>query len=131
MEELPYDVFVFACNKLVDQIKEANIEVENIFGVPRGGLVVAVYLSHLLDKPVVLKPIDAKTLVVDDIADSGISLKPYITYHTAVVYYNQKHSVVVPDFYVFKTAKEFIKFPWETSETALIDYKVNVGTKPL
>lgn len=54
-----------------------GLDIKNIYGVPRGGLVVAVTLSHLLNKPLILdsKKITKKTLVVDDILDSGKTLE--------------------------------------------------------
>ena len=50
---------------------------KSIFGIPRGGLVLAVKLSHLLDIPLVLnrEDITGHTLIVDDIADSGGTLE--------------------------------------------------------
>ncbi|MFT4261204.1 MAG: phosphoribosyltransferase [Candidatus Woesearchaeota archaeon] len=52
--------------KKVGEIKN----VKDIFGIPRGGLIAAVILSHKLDLPLTNK-ITKQTLVVDEICDSG------------------------------------------------------------
>ena len=51
----------------------------DIYGVPRGGLVVAVALSHLLDLPMITDVglVSSSTLVVDDISDSGTTCRWY------------------------------------------------------
>src|SRR3989344_1396800 len=50
---------------------------KSIYGVPRGGLILGVVLSHRLGLPLKLKveELDQETLVVDDIADSGRTLE--------------------------------------------------------
>ena len=47
--------------------------IKNIYGVPRGGLLLAVMLSHRLNIPIVQERdrIGRNTLIVDDICDSG------------------------------------------------------------
>lgn len=46
-----------------------------IYGVPKGGLPLAVKLSNKLGIPLLLAPID-NCLIVDDIYDSGITIVP-------------------------------------------------------
>lgn len=45
-----------------------------VYGIPRGGLVLAVALSHRLGLPLV-ESVCASTLIVDDIRDSGATLE--------------------------------------------------------
>jgi len=120
MKELSYRAFLYACRKIA--IRARNLPIDNVYGIPRGGLVVAVYVSHLLDKPLVLAP-TRSTLIIDDIADSGKTLLGYQMqgYKTATIYYHKK-SLTKPDIYIYDTKGEFIKFPWETKNTARIDY---------
>ena len=47
-----------------------------VYGVPRGGLVLAVVLSHRLGLPLLLEP-TAGCLVVDDVYETGQTLAPY------------------------------------------------------
>lgn len=125
MEELTYDKFIFAVNKIADRIK--NFNVTSIYGIPRGGQVVAVYLSHLTGLPIVDNPKNAYTLIVDDIVDTGRTLEKYKAYmyaKTATIYYH-KQSVIEPDIWIFEKKDEFIKFPWETNKSAKVDYGNN------
>ena len=50
---------------------------KSVYGIPRGGLVVEVAISHRLGLPLKLKmeELDRDTLIVDDIADSGRTLE--------------------------------------------------------
>ena len=64
---------------LAEQIKQKDWDTTFIFGIPRGGLVLAVRLSHLLDIPLLIKdPLSneaiGNVLIVDDISDSGRTL---------------------------------------------------------
>lgn len=86
-----------------------------IYGVPRGGLIPAVMLSHILDIPMVLDMEHAKNsrlLVVDDIADSGKTLEKYGHHECATIFVNSKHCVLYPDYYSEKT-EDWIVFPYE------------------
>ena len=115
MEELTYDQFLFAARKIAQKSKEYDIE--SIYGIPRGGQVLAVYLSHLTDLPVVEeKDINEKTLIVDDIADTGETLIKFRDYIIATIYYH-KQSKVEPDIWIYKKNIEWILFPWETYDT--------------
>lgn len=91
-----------------------------VYGLPRGGLIFAVMLSHQLDIPLLHAPIK-NCLIVDDICDSGESLLHYYKnssafdkplYTIATMYYKE-NDLVVPDFYMYKKADKWIKFPWE------------------
>ena len=88
-------------------------------GIPRGGLVVAVRLSHLLDVPLIdstVHLLPTSTLVVDDIADTGRTLERFrkgcVHVYIATLYYH-KQSSVVPDFWVREKTDKWIVFPWE------------------
>ncbi len=99
---------------------------KNTYGIPRGGLVLAVVISHLLDVPVLLsrEDITRDTLIVDDIVDGGKTVQGLIlslggTFSVASIYFNES-SPVKPDFFVRKKEK-WVKFPWETMETSRYD----------
>ena len=50
--------------------KDYKGEIDSVYGIPRGGLVPAVYLSHLLKLPMNgFKPGGKNPIVIDDIAD--------------------------------------------------------------
>ena len=52
------------------------LEFSGIYGVPRGGLCLAVALSHKLKINLISEPIK-NSLIVDDIYETGITLKTY------------------------------------------------------
>ena len=117
LEKVSYEDFVFACRKITDRAKNFNID--SVFGIPRGGLVPAVYIAHMLNVPLNGFKINGKNpLVVDDIADTGQTLKPYKTfdYKIATIYYH-KQSVVEPDIWIYEKKDDWILFPWETEKS--------------
>lgn len=112
-----------AIEEIVRQIKEKEIQYnfDYILGIPRGGLVVAVALSHKLNLELVtenvydyVRKLQQKTLVVDDITDTGKTLLKFVDKSKIATLFWKKKSVVIPDFY-YKEAKkiEWVKFPWE------------------
>jgi len=115
MEELTYDQFLFAARKIAQKSK--GYDIESIYGIPRGGQVLAVYLSHLTGLPVIKeKDIKEKTLIIDDIADTGETLVKFKDYIIATIYYH-KQSKIEPDIWIYKKKDAWIKFPWETDAT--------------
>ena len=89
-----------------------------VYGVPRGGLFLAVYLSYQLDLSLIIvdrelggvKP--SRVLVVDDCVDTGKTMMKYKNlYDTAVLYY-KPWSIVAPTYYVL-TTEGWPVFPYE------------------
>ena len=103
--------------------------IKNIYGIPRGGLVVAVALSHLLNIPLVLEKrlISRKTLIVDDISDSGKTFEKIIKnkkYFGTLALYSTPWTRHIPTYYVrSKKQNNWIVFPWETIKTSKYDNK--------
>ena len=52
------------------------LEFSGIYGIPRGGLCLAVALSHKLKIKLISEPIK-NSLIVDDIYETGITLNPF------------------------------------------------------
>ena len=119
-----------AVDKMAIQYKKNNKDCVGIFGLPRGGLIFAVALSHRLDLP--LYPdmwygdCDDRILVVDDIADSGKTLEYYKNMERDVVIFTMhyhKQSSVIPDFWYEEKKDEWIVYPWEAKNSDKIqDY---------
>lgn len=103
---------------LADKITKDGKPVWGVYGLPRGGLVPAVILSHKLGVPLLLAPCE-NCVVVDDIADTGVTLQHFANkgYCIAVIWY-KACSKVVPDYYAMKSTKRnegaWIVFPWES-----------------
>jgi hypoxanthine phosphoribosyltransferase len=134
---------------LVEKIRKNGFEPDIIVGVSRGGWPPARVLSDLLDnpnlanvkaefylgvaetkgEPVITQPVSMivngkKVLIVDEVADTGKSLKlvkEHITgegaaeVKVATVYY-KPWSIVKPEYYEKETSR-WIVFPWEIRET--------------
>lgn len=134
---------------LSDQIKRGRFRPDVIVGVSRGGWPPARILSDLLEnpelanvktefyldvaktksEPVITQPVSVtvhgkRTLIVDDIADTGKSLRLVRSHlkeqsaadvKIATIYY-KPWSVVKPDWYERET-KHWVIFPWERRET--------------
>ena len=115
-ENYTWQEFAEDVDKIVQLIRESGRIFKNIYGPPRGGLVLAVCLSHQLGIPMILdeSEITAKTLVVDDIADTGETLFIY-AYHgnfIATLFY-KRHCLYIPDIWLREKTKKYIRFPWE------------------
>ena len=134
---------------LASKIRKANFKPDVIVGISRGGWPPARIMSDLLEnpelanvkaefylgvaktksEPVITQPVSVsvhgkKILIVDDVADTGKSLR-LVRLHLkeqgatdvkiATIYY-KPWSVVTPDWYERKTS-HWVIFPWERKET--------------
>jgi len=61
-----------------------------IFGVPRGGILIAQYICYTLNIPLLEKPCE-RCLVVDDLIDSGLTREEYKDYDFMVLINKQKN----------------------------------------
>lgn len=134
-----------ACIGLAHQIELYDYQLDVIVGVSRGGLVPANHLSQLLQVPLVSitysskigkgddknhnnyipQLTDKSILIVDDICDSGNTLKelstrylmkPGNTVYTAAIYYKAlKEPIYVPtlSWVTIPEFSDWIHFPWE------------------
>jgi len=98
-------------------------EISSIYGIPRGGLCLAVALSHKLNIKTTQKPIKS-SLIVDDIFETGLTLNSYKNIEDAKFFV--LFSKVNPQWWntVFLCNKhEWIVFPWENKNNILYDQK--------
>jgi hypoxanthine phosphoribosyltransferase len=134
---------------LASTVRKTGFKPEIIIGVSRGGWPPARVMSDLLEnpnvanvaaefyvgvaetkgEPVITQPVSVsvegkRVLVVDDVADTGESLRLVRSYleeqgatevKTATIYY-KPWSVMIPDYYE-KETRSWIIFPWERKET--------------
>ena len=126
--------------QLLYRIRTSELKFKNIYGLPRGGLIPSVMLSHRLEIPLVKGDIGPDTLIVDDICDSGETLDKFVKNHqtlysfpfnlkTAVLHYKPHTSCFEPTFHSKKWNKDvWLVYPWEKEDSETIqDYKVKVG----
>ncbi len=95
--------------------------ITGVYGIPRGGMIMAVRISYKMDIPLLMAPYKG-CLIIDDISDTGETLIHYDRntsgggeskgYHIVTMYY-RKGSLVVPEFYKFTKEEKWIVFPWE------------------
>ena len=110
----------------VDYIsKRCNIsELSGIYGVPRGGLCLAVALSHKLNVQIIETP-KKDSLIVDDVFETGLTLNKYKSIEGAkfFVLFSKKEPIWW-EAVNLSPQKEWIVFPWENKENALKEQKV-------
>ena len=87
---------------------------DGIWAPPRGGLPIAVCLSHSLNLPFLEKPESEKNLIVDDIADTHTMLEPFSKKgHTIATICYLRGSRFEPHIWLREKKDEWIVFPWE------------------
>jgi len=116
-------------DKLCKKILDSKFEVDFIYGFPRGGLPIAVHLSHFFNCKILYslqecyqQTINNKKniLFVDDIIDTGetyINVMPYLLYSTytktSTLYFKPRASfrpnIFIRDF----NNDDWIVMPWE------------------
>jgi len=90
-------------------------EFSGIYGIPRGGLCLAVALSHKLKINLISEPIK-NSLIVDDVFETGITLNNFK--HIEGVMFFVLFSKIRPTWWnsVYTSEKsEWIVFPWENT----------------
>lgn len=154
-ETLTWETYGQAARELAHQVADSGFRPDIILAIARGGLFAAgslgyalsvknLYVMNLefytgvgerLDMPVMLPPYldkvdltDAKILIVDDVADTGHTLKvvhefcqDVVAESQTAVLYEKPHSLVKCDF-VWKHTDLWINFPWST-DPPVVDAK--------
>ena len=127
---MSWDGFEMLTNKIANDIisytertnatfrnSDVPLTFSGVYGFPRGGLVLAVKLSHILNLPLLMAP-SPGCIVCDDISDSGYTLKKYsnCNYYTATLI-TRKGTESKPMFAGEEVAEDnWILFPWEHYE---------------
>ena len=91
------------------------LEFSGIYGVPRGGLCLAVALSHKLKINLISEPIK-NSLIVDDIYETGITLNTFKDIEGAMFFV--LFSKIKPTWWNtvnISKKREWIVFPWENT----------------
>ena len=115
---------------LVDTLCTAiqdHLIITSVHGVTRGGLIPAVMVSHKLNIPYVDTPTES-TLIIDDICDSGKTLKDANAVSTAVLHHKPHTSCYTPTLWSATCdGDEWIIYPWELEGSMTIqDYKLDI-----
>ena len=91
------------------------LDFSGIYGVPRGGLCLAVALSHKLKINLISEPIK-NSLIVDDVYETGITLKTFKNIEGAkfFVLFSKKKPTWWSSVYISEKS-DWIVFPWENN----------------
>lgn len=146
-EELDYAGFGIATRQLCQQVVDSGFEPDWIVAIARGGLLIGGAVAYALscknigvvnvefytdvderlEVPVMLPPAlnladlaDTKLLIVDDVADTGETLKlvvdtcaPVVAEIRSLVIYEKPRSIISAD-YVWRHTDQWINFPWSS-----------------
>ena len=141
----PYNEISFYSRTMARRIKEKQ-DISHVIGLARGGLIPATIMSYVLEKPLLnygissykgMKktnkfhitqkvnladlPRNASLLVVDDICDTGDTMKHITTkmslagikHTTACIYTKEKHKEWLDYYGMVVNDDKWIVFPWE------------------
>ena len=104
-------------DKSVEQIanKCKFLEFSGIYGIPRGGLCLAVALSHKLKINLISEPIK-NSLIVDDVYETGITLNSFKNIEGVMffVIFSKKKPTWWNSVHISEKS-EWIVFPWENT----------------
>ena len=122
-----YEVYI---NSITNWYNRNKLDVGAVYCLHRGGLPIAVSYSHKLNLPLLMDyydrkiVTDKKILVVDDIADTGNTLKDFqIILNIICTFHYHKQSIVVPDYWIHEKGDKWIGYPWEVDDSEEIqDY---------
>ncbi len=98
-------------------------KLSGIYGVPRGGLCLAVALSHKLDIQIIENP-SKNSLIVDDVYETGLTLSKFK--HIEGANFFVLVSKKKPTWWntvILSHKKEWIVFPWESKKNELKEEK--------
>jgi len=146
-EELDYAGFGVATRELCQQVIDSGYEPDWVVAIARGGLLIggavayALSLKNIgvvnvefytdveerLEVPIMLPPAlnladleNARLLIVDDVADTGETLKlvvetcsPVVAEIRSLVLYEKPRSIISAD-YVWRHTDKWINFPWSS-----------------
>tara|TARA_B100001063_G_scaffold215038_1_gene215739 strand:- start:490 stop:903 length:414 start_codon:yes stop_codon:yes gene_type:complete len=115
---------------LHSNILESDFKIEYIYGIPRGGLIPSVLLSHKMGIPLTNYAYTKNSLIVDDICDSGKTLSEILAPNpTAVLHYKPHTSSFKPTLFASKfNDDDWIVYPWERVDSKTIqDYNIKLG----
>ena len=98
-------------------------KLSGIYGVPRGGLCLAVALSHKLNVQIIERPLK-NSLIVDDVFETGLTLNNFKNIEGAnfFVLFSKKEPIWWNTVNLSQK-KEWVVFPWENKEKAIIEKK--------
>ena len=112
-EVITFDEIQQWINELAEQTKG---KYNGVYGVPRGGLILAVLYSYRLNIPLLGAP-QKGCLVIDDDIGTGLTISAYVgKYDTAVMYSNTTCPVKTTYLYKYYDNENYKEFAWNKEE---------------
>ena len=121
IQKLTWSEFDICSEKIANKVM--HFKFQGIYGIPRGGLCLAVSLSHKLNLKLLDKAQD-NSLIVDDIYDTGKTLNRFKNIKGAkyFVLFSRKSPIWWESIYTIEN-KDWILFPWEEAQNCITDKK--------
>jgi hypoxanthine phosphoribosyltransferase len=106
------------------EILKKGWKIKWVYGPPRGGCIPAVILSHMLNAHYIIDlkkwHVPSKTLIVDDVSDTGGTLTKLLSkvkypkrYKTATIFIKEE-TIYIPNIYCRKVPRDvWIVYSWE------------------
>jgi len=114
---------------IAEYLIRTGIEFDGVYGIPRGGVILAVMLSHKLDIPYIVN-IDRiyvdNCIIIDDITDTGKTLEHYKNSKSVrfdikktyfVTIHEHEQTSVKPDYSILYKEDKWIVYPWEIEDS--------------
>jgi len=117
-----YEDIEILVSKLIEYQRQRQLSLfssgrfDGVYGIPAGGLVLAVYLHYRLKLPLLLAPTE-NTLVVDDIVDTGFTMSHYMSKgNFTVAIFSKEGGRWKPSIWLREKQDKWVRFPWEGEE---------------
>lgn len=126
MQNISFTDIIEDSKKLSNVIRESNMEFDLVVSIPSGGVLPAYIVSQELGVPLLENGTSVegkKVLIIDDLIDSGITLKKYVKEYedkgaqlvkTAVVYNKTVDRDIEPHYYQVGKENDWVSLPHES-----------------
>jgi len=129
-EFVSWDLIDECVTEIAFHLKDTGKDFNGVYGIPRGGVILAIMLSHKLDIRYIdnIDYVDEAVIIIDDIVDTGKTLKKYKSHYNKkkcyyVTIHEHKQSIIKPEYSVIDKGDKWIVYPWETEDSEEIqDY---------
>ena len=118
-------------DQAIKTFPKPNSDCDGFYPIPRGGMVLAVALSHKFGFPIIKDyELSNKSIIVDDIADSGNTLKKIRKNQPAYVLVKRYTCDLTHIFYSqYVIDTQWVVFPWEDKSKVKEDYANYISRK--
>lgn len=112
------DIEIISWQEIEDFIDKLSSlkKYDSVYGIPRGGLLLAIMYSYKNNVPLLLAP-KKGCLVIDDDIGTGLTITPFIgKYDTAVMYSNAQCEIKPTYVYKYYDEEKYKVFAWNKKE---------------